>query len=223
MKKGPSAGFSESWLQEVVDCGKQFYDRRWMYGTAGNLSVKVNQSPLEIAITPSGAHKGSLKPTDLIHLKDKGDGKLEPQVKKGAELPIPSAETAIHQAIHQTLPGCGAVFHVHPVHATLLSALVGNPQHRQTLEIEWFEMLKCLGIGEGEIGMLPIFPNWQDIPKVAQEVHQYLLQTPNAPPAILLYNHGVTAWGRNPEQARNHLEAVEYVCEYLYLKKQLKS
>jgi ribulose-5-phosphate 4-epimerase/fuculose-1-phosphate aldolase len=41
-------------------------------------------------------------------------------------------------------------------------------------------------------------------------------------PVILIFNHGVTAWGRTPEQAKNHLEILEYVCELLYMKRQAK-
>jgi len=189
-----------------------------MEGTAGNLSVKLKQAPLEIAITPSGASKGSLKTQDLILLKHTPAG-LRPPVKQGQTPVMPSAETAIHQAIHETLPGCGAVFHVHPVHATLMSGLFGNPKQRQMLQLEWIEMMKGIGIGEGEIAEIPIFPNWQDIPRVAQEVRQYLLQTPKAPPVILIYNHGLTAWGRTPEQARNHLEIVDYICQYFCWKR----
>jgi methylthioribulose-1-phosphate dehydratase len=211
----------ESLLKSVVDCGRLFYERRWMWGTAGNLSVKLNQDPLEIAITPSGASKGELDPKDLIILKDTPPN-AKSSSKKGAADPVPSAETVIHKAIHEAFPGCGAVFHVHPVHTTLISQLYGQPKQRQMLQMEWFEMMKGIGIGEGEIAEIPIFPNWQDVTSVAKEVRQYMLETPKAPPVILIYNHGVTAWGRTPEQAKNHLEIVEFICEYLILKRMAK-
>src|SRR5438132_8151353 len=102
------AGQRPALLNQLVDCGKQFYERRWMWGTAGNLSVKLAHDPLEIAITPSGANKGHIATKDLIVMKD-GD---TPRPAK-ADTRAPSAETVIHQAIHRALPGCGAVFHVH--------------------------------------------------------------------------------------------------------------
>jgi len=213
----------EALLNAVVDCGRQFYDRRWMSGTAGNLSVKLQHDPLEIAITPSGASKGSLKPKDLIILSEerkKAGGKGP--IKKDAP-PPPSAETVIHQAIHQALPGCGAVFHVHPVYSTLISGFFGNAKQRQMLQVEWFEMLKGIGVGEGEIAEIPIFPNWQEVSLVARDIKQYLLENPKALPVVLIYNHGLTGWGRTPEQAKNHLEILEFVCEYLYLRRLAKS
>lgn len=208
-------------LKAVVDCGRAFYERGWMSGTAGNLSVKLKHEPLEIAITPSGASKGTLEPKDLILLNESKAAAKAP-AKKGPPAPTPSAETVIHQAIHKTFPGCGAVFHVHPVHTTLISSLYGDPNQRQMLQMEWFEMLKGIGINEGEIAEIPIFPNWQDVGRVAQDVQQYLQGATKAPPVILIYNHGVTTWGRTPEQAKNHLEIVEFVSQYLYLKRVAK-
>ncbi len=206
-------------LSALIECGKLFYERRWMYGTAGNLSVKLNHNPLEFMITPSGYSKGSLKKEDLLVVKP---GSKTP-LKKGETPRAPSAETVIHQAIHETLPGCGAVFHVHPIHTTLISQMHGHPKQRQMLQFEWFEMMKGVGVAEGEIAELAIFPNWQDVSLVAKEIQQYLRDTPKALPVVMIYNHGVTAWGHTPEQAKNHLEIVDFVCEYLYLKRLAKN
>ena len=41
-----------------------------MWGTAGNLSIRLRSDPLEIAITPSGVNKGRLSINDLITVKD---------------------------------------------------------------------------------------------------------------------------------------------------------
>ena len=62
-------------LQSLVDYGRQFYERGWMWGTAGNLSVKLKHDPLEIAITPSGVSKGTMKPQDLIIYKPSDSSK----------------------------------------------------------------------------------------------------------------------------------------------------
>ena len=55
-------------------------------------------------------------------------------------------------------------------------------------------------------------------PSAEAAIHQAI----HALPVLLIYNHGVTAWGHTAEQARNHLEIIEYVCEYLYLKRLAK-
>src|SRR5207302_5701095 len=54
---------------------------------------------------------------------------------------VPSAETLIHQAIYRAAPAAGAVFHVHPVYATLISSFYGHPRERRMLKVEWFEMM----------------------------------------------------------------------------------
>ena len=218
----PSGFTPQEGMQAIVEFGREFHKRGWMDGTAGNLSIKLKQEPLEFVISPTSVPKGTMKVADLVHLKAAPDKTLKPQGPKSKNPTMPSAETTIHQAIHQTLPGCGAVFHIHPIFSTVMSGLVGHPRQRQMLQIEWIEMMKGIGVQEGEIGEIPVFPNWQDIPKLAEEVRQYLLQAPKAPPAILIYNHGLTAWGRTPDEARNHLEVVEYICKFLYYKRLTK-
>ena len=215
----PAPPSRQSLLNEITGFGRQFYERRWMWGTAGNLSVKLRQKPLELAITPSGLDKGALSPADLIILNEKAS---ERGKKPAPGSPPPSAETTIHRAIYEARPGCGAVFHVHPIYATLISGLYGHPTQRRMLQVEWFEMMKGLGVEEAEIGQIPIFPNWQDVARVANDLRQFLQESPKPLPVALIYNHGMTAWGRTMQEARSHLEIVEYVCEYLYLKRLVK-
>ncbi len=210
----PSHSLAPSLLRSVIDIGRQFYERRWMWGTAGNLSVRLKSDPLEIAITPSGVNKGHLSTEDLIILKD------TPSISKG-EGPnkIPSAETVIHQAVYRAAPGAGAVFHVHPVYSTLISSFYGHPREKRMLKVEWFEMMKGVGVGEEESAEVAILPNWQDVSLIARDITSYLKSSAKALPVVLIYNHGLTGWGTTPDQARNHLEIMEYVCQYLYLKR----
>lgn len=198
--------------QTLVDCGKQFYERRWMWGTSGNLSTRLSSDPLTIAITPSGLNKGHLTTRDLLTIQD---GKPLPKHPKGL---VPSAETVIHQAVYRAAPGAGAVFHVHPVYSTIISQFYGHPTERRFLTVDWFEMMKGVGVGEEESAEVGIFPNWQDVDRIARDVTDYLKTSSKALPVVLIYNHGLTGWGATPDQARNHLEIMEYVCQYLYLK-----
>ena len=184
-----------------------------MWGTAGNLSLRINDKPLEIAITPSGLNKGHLTAADLLTLKD---GAHSPKHPKNH---VPSAETVIHQAVYRAVPNAGAVFHVHAIYATLISRYYGHPTKVKTFEMEWFEMMKGVGVGEEEASEIAVFPNWQDVSRVAQDITDYLKRTTKALPVVLIYNHGLTGWGATPDQARNHLEIMEYVCQYLYLKR----
>ena len=202
--------------EALVQCGKQFYERRWMWGTAGNLSVRLKNQPLEIAVTPSGLNKGQLRVADLLTVTD---GKLPKHPKRY----VPSAETVIHQAVYRAIPEAQATFHVHPIYSTVLSSHYGDDQAIRSLSVEWFEMMKGVGVPEGETAEIPIFPNWQDVSRVAGDFSGYVqnqrAQKKAVLPVILIYKHGLTAWGKTVDQARNHLEIVEYVCQYLYLKR----
>jgi methylthioribose-1-phosphate isomerase len=201
----------------VVDCGRQFYDRRWMWGTAGNLSVRLKSNPLEIAITPSGLNKGHLTSTDLLRIRDGSAAKKHP---RGL---VPSAETVIHQAIYRAIPEAKAAFHVHPLYSTLISSAYGHPKEIRFLRVEWFEMMKGVGVGEEESAEVPILPNWQDVSLIARDLTQLVegkrKKGEKVLPVVLIYNHGLTGWGKSADQARNHLEIMEYVCQYLYLKR----
>jgi methylthioribulose-1-phosphate dehydratase len=189
-----------------------------MWGTAGNLSMKIRSKPLEIAITPSGVNKGHLTVHDLVTVKD---SPAASRVAPGKSA-MPSAETLIHQAIYRAAPGAGAVFHVHPIYATLISSFYGHPREKRTLRVEWFEMMKGVGVAEEENAEVAILPNWQDISLIARDVAAYVSTSAKALPVVLIYNHGLTGWGTTPDQARNHLEIMEYVCQYLYLKQLAK-
>ena len=201
----------------LVEMGRQFYDRRWMWGTSGNLSMRLGSDPLSLAITPSSLNKGHLEEKDLLTIVD---GKPAPRHPKGW---VPSSETAIHQAIYRAAPGAGAVFHVHPVYSTLISSQYGDPREKRVLKVEWFEMMKGLGVGEEESAEVAILPNWQDVSLIARDVTDYLKTSAKTLPVVLIYNHGLTGWGTTLDQARNHLEILEYVCQYLYLKNLTKT
>jgi len=206
--------FSETQtLSQLASYAHQFYSRGWMAATAGNLSAKLSDNPLEYAVTPSGVNKGELRPDDFLRMRPT----LE--VLRGAKGLRPSAETAIHEAIYKSVPEAGAVFHVHLVHAAVVSSGYPQPTTPQLLEIEWFEMLKAVGVGEEKgNGKIGLFPNWQDIPRVGNDIEHYLAEHPASLPAVLIYNHGLSIWGKTMEQARNHVEAFEYIFQYLYLK-----
>jgi len=199
--------------QALIDCSRQFYQRGWMWGTGGNLSVRQQSNPLRFTVTPSGVAKGKMETSHLLTLTE---GKPYP---KHAQNLIPSAETAVHEAIYKAVPGAQAVFHVHPVYSTVLTSFYGHPKEVRFLRVEWIEIMKGVGFNEGEHADIAILPNWQDISLLARDVTNYLKTSSKTPPAVLIYNHGLTGWGTTPDQALNHVEVMEYVCQYLYLKK----
>jgi methylthioribulose-1-phosphate dehydratase len=78
------------------------------------------------------------------------------------------------------------------------------------------EMLKGLGIWEERpVVALPLFPNLPDVPAIAEAIRQRFSATPPDLPALMIHEHGVTAWGHSLQEAYNRVEIVEFLMSYL--------
>jgi methylthioribulose-1-phosphate dehydratase len=122
-----------------------------------------------------------------------------------------SAETPLHLARYRADPAVGAVAHVHTVAATVLSRLHAADG---ALTFSGFEMHKALrGITTHESDVvLPIFANAQDTVALAREVEARLAGRPVVP-GYLLAGHGLYVWGADMDEARRHLEGIEFLLE----------
>tara|TARA_R110000787_G_scaffold215896_12_gene325100 strand:- start:642 stop:1268 length:627 start_codon:yes stop_codon:yes gene_type:complete len=177
-----------------------FAQRGWVPATSGNFSVRTGTG--RMAITASGRDKGALTAADFIAV-DIG-GILPPGV---------SAEAPLHAALYARDPAVGAVFHVHSPAATLASQ---SRLAAGQVAFEGYEMLKALaGVMTHETRVtLPVFANDQDIPALAARLMPALAEGPGQV-GYLLAGHGLYAWGRDPAEARRHVEAIDFVlmCE----------
>ena len=197
----------------LIAISTEFYQRGWMWGTSGNLSVKLSDSPKRIAVTASGWSKGALT-YDGIAIEPAADRDAL-RFLDGSPVPKPSAETCIHHAIYDAVPSAGAVLHVHTVAGTLLSMEGFSPAEGGTLEIDGLEMLKGWGLKPGQRAHVPIIPNWHELPRIAAAVQERTAAGANVP-AVLVHGHGLTAWGKDLEQAKNHVEIGEFVFQVLW-------
>ena len=205
----------------LLEIGRQFYERQWMWGMSGNLSIRLSSNPLSFAITPSGINKGHMSAKDLITIKDSGRADATLSVEGSSKNIVPSSETVVHQAVYRALPGAGAVFHVHPIYSTLISKLYGDPSKVRMLKVEGVMMMKGM-IGSKEANAeVAILPNWPDPEHIARDLTTYIQSSAKVLPSVLVYDHGLTGWGATPDQARNHLEIIEYTCQYLFLNRLL--
>jgi methylthioribulose-1-phosphate dehydratase len=186
----------------LVDLGRQFHARGWVLGTSGNFSAVLGSSPLRLAITPSGADKGALSPEQLLEID--ADGTIV--TGRGR----PSDETRLHLAVVKER-GAGAVLHTHSVWGTLLSM---RHAREGGLAIEQLEMLKGLaGVKTHEHReWLPIFENSQDLAALSGRVAEALTSDPRAH-GFLLRGHGLYTWGKDLDEARRHVEILEFLLE----------
>jgi methylthioribulose-1-phosphate dehydratase len=193
--------------RQLIDVGARFYARGWVMGTSGNLSAVVSAKPLALAITASSVHKGSLRPSEILLID--GAGKVQSKARAGAKS---SAETLLHLEIVKRR-GAGAVLHTHSVWSTILSDL---HEADRGLAIQGYEMLKGLTSVDTHTHRewIPIVPNSQDMPRLAQSVGRVLDEFAGAH-AFLLARHGLYTWGRTLAEAERHVEILEFLFEAL--------
>ena len=186
----------------LADAAGGFYHRGWALGTSGNFSAVVSPEPLRLLITASGVDKGRLTTDQFVQVD--GDGKVVAGEGR------PSDETRLHLTIVRRRPAM-AVLHTHSVWSTTLSTMLINDSG---IEIAGFEMLKGLaGVRTHEHQeWLPILNNSQDMDELAGKLEEMLDRRADAH-GFLLRGHGLYTWGRNVDEARRHVEILEFLLE----------
>ncbi|MFG1771321.1 S-methyl-5-thioribose-1-phosphate isomerase [Nocardia salmonicida] len=191
----------------IAATARQLYERGWMPGTAGNISVRIE--PADALITASGLSKGELGEGDTVLVAIADTTARPGQNRK------PSAETSIHTAVYRTRPA-GAVVHVHSPFATALATTSARPGDAVTpLRISGFELLKGFGLADPSTVVIPVFPNWPEVARIGADIDTYLRENPDAPPILFITGHGITTWGDTLAQARDRAECLEALCELI--------
>jgi methylthioribulose-1-phosphate dehydratase len=190
---------------------RSFYERGWMWGTAGNLSARLPDG--SFWITASGCSKGELTSDQFVQMSL--EGQLLTQPTPTAK---PSAETSIHQAVYQLFPEATACYHVHSVSATIVSRLTSA----ESIQLPAIEMVKGLGIWDANPTVkLPLLPNHLQVPEIGAEMlARFGLELPQIP-ACLIRAHGITVWGNSQEEARNRVEVMEFIFQYMITAKSI--
>lgn len=193
-------------LSQLREVKSLFASRGWFAGTSGNLSIRIGDySPerFDFAITASGKDKSLTTPEDFLFVDQDGKPSEATKLK-------PSAETLIHCEIYR-LTGCGAIFHTHTVFNNIVSELFWE---RRSIPVDGVELIKAFNIWEEEAHIeIPVVSNFAHIPSIVPEITERL---DPAIPGIMLRKHGIYAWGANAFEAKRHLEAFEFLFEYVY-------
>ncbi len=193
------SGFERA-VAELIEAGRELYRRGWMPATSGNLSVRLDDGTF--AVTVSGRHNGRLTTGDILRVDAEG---------RSLDDRRPSAETALHLGIYRRFPEVRAVLHPHSPAAVLASRLF-----KGELVLEDHELLKALdGIDtHAHRLVVPIFPNDQNIPRLAAKVDAWIDRHRRLH-AYIIAGHGFYAWGRSVAAALTAVEALEFMfdCE----------
>jgi len=194
---------------EIAAMATSLYERGWMPGTFGSISVRSRDTEGLALITCGGLSKGGLTAHDMVPVR------VRTGTPAGTGSRPAPAETALHAAVYAAT-GAGAVIHAHPPCA-IMAARPAPPGVTGTLALEHFELLKGLGLADPSRTDLPVFRNRSDVSRTAEDVARWLSDTPEAPPGLLIADHGLTVWGRDLGQARDRLECLEAMCRLLVL------
>ncbi|HVK87917.1 MAG TPA: class II aldolase/adducin family protein [Kofleriaceae bacterium] len=173
--------------QQVAAVARQLHTAGWVANHDGNVTARDGSTYLA---TPTATSKRSIQERDLIELDAKG------QVVGAGRV---FGEIGLHMVVYERRRDVHCVVHAHPPNATAISASRGNPIERPFIA----EALVSLG---------------PRIPKLAyaqpgDAAKQALAPWCELVDAVILGNHGVMAWGADPEQALLRLELVEHLAK----------
>ncbi len=187
-------------LEQLIAACHWIGAKGWAPATGGNMSVR--QDSATCLLSASGKDKGSLTRDDFIAVDIATN-----HVPSGRK---PSAETGLHTLIYRLFPDAGAVLHTHSVNATVLSRVARG----SALQLSGYEMQKTLAgqHSHQDTVAIPLFDNDQDIDALAQRIAAYAAETPLRY-GFLLRGHGLTCWGKDVNEARRHLEGLEFLFE----------
>jgi len=183
---------------EICDIGRRLWQRGYVDGNGGNISVRVATDL--VLCTPTLVSKGFMQPADIC-LVDM-DGVQKAGVKKR------TSEMLLHLEMYKAQPAAVACVHAHPPYATGFAVAGVSPPTCMVPEMEVF----C-----GEVPVAPYgTPGSLEMSRaVAALVGQHN--------TVLMGNHGVVSWGQSVEDAYFKMEIVDAYCRIVLVARQVSS
>lgn len=179
-------GFEEETFairSSIIDHGKSLVKNDLVYGSWGNLSVKLNDE--EMLITPSSIDYFDIKIEDIVQMRidslEYGDQR------------VPSSDAALHAQMYKSLPDCNAIIHTHSNAMSVFAACeagfaLADPQMQQVI---------------GDIKVIPYAPNGSD------ELIDNVVSSMRDTHAAILAHHGAIFYGPSLDVVFQVAEAVE--------------
>ncbi|MEA2595736.1 MAG: L-fuculose-phosphate aldolase [Thermomicrobiales bacterium] len=172
--------------EQVVRTGIEALNRGMIYGTAGNFSIRDDDTGL-IAISPSGIPYPEIVANDVVVIDN------EANLRDGARKP--SSESPMHAMIYRAHPRIKAIVHTHSHYSTVVSTI------RSYLPAILTEV--CLVVGPRvpvtRYGLTGMDDIGQSVLEVMDDVTK----------AVILQNHGLIAFGGSFDEALTVATIVE--------------
>lgn len=160
--------------EEMVTLCASLFSRGFSVGTAGNVSVRLNDG---ILVTPTNVRLGDLHPDRIAKLDHTSEHVSGEQ---------PTKEVFLHQAFYQTRPQTGAVVHLHSTWATALSCLESTDPDDCIPPLTPYVVMRV-----GNVKLLPY------VKPGSPRMGELITDLEGQCAAVLLANHGPVVSGRD--------------------------
>lgn len=185
----------ENFRSEIVRFGALLYVRGLAHGSAGNLSVRLDDGA--ILVTPTNCSLGSLIPEKISKVSPDGD------LLAGDP---PSKEAFFHLAVYEKRPSARAIVHLHSTHAVAVSCICHDDNANVLPPLTAYQMMR--------IGRLPLVPYFRPGDRKLAEAVRGLA---GAHKAMLLANHGPIVSGTSLQDAVSSYEELEETAKVFFL------
>jgi ribulose-5-phosphate 4-epimerase/fuculose-1-phosphate aldolase len=192
-------------LTSIGDIMRESHRLRWITTRDGNISIRRRDN---FYITPSGGRKTIIHPEHILKATVSLMGELHwlknPQTK-------PSGELEMHRKLQTTsdFGGCRAVVHLHPT--AVIAAMEAGWDLRE-ISKKLQELSRFTKVGPN----VPALPVTSDV--LAEETFWAMTDGRSIVYDIVgQKGHGVTAIGKSPWDAFEHVERLNHACEIMLL------
>ncbi len=187
---------SEQELREdIVRFGALLYNRGLAHGSAGNLSVQLDDG--SILVTPTNSSLGFLTPEQISKVSPDGD------LLAGDP---PSKEAFFHLAVYDSRPDAKAIVHLHSTHAVAVSCLCHQDTGNVLPALTAYQVIR--------VGRLPLLPYYRPGDRKLAEAVRTAARDHRA---MLLANHGPIVSGRTLAEAVNAYEELEETAKLFFI------
>lgn len=181
--------------EKLVRMGALLYNRQLAHGSAGNLSVRLDDG--SILITPTNSSLGFLEPERISKIRP--DGEL---ISGDA----PSKEYFFHLAVYEERPTAGAIVHLHSTYSVAVSCLCHEQSEDVLPPLTAYHVMR--------VGKLPLVryfrPGDRALAKAVREASKEHR-------AIMLANHGPIVSGATLEEAVYAYEELEETAKLYFI------
>lgn len=181
--------------EKIVRFGALLYNRQLAHGSAGNLSVRLDDGA--ILVTPTNSCLGFLKPERISKVSPSGE------LLSGDK---PSKEAFFHLAVYEARPTAGAIVHLHSTYSVAVSCLCHDETANVLPPLTAYHVMRV-----GTLPMLPYFrPGDRALAEAVREAARHHH-------AMLLANHGPIVAGKTLEDAVYTYEELEETAKLYFL------